>query len=136
MERKSAGLRVRRMTEADLEPLHRLLSDPEVMRYLEPPFSREQTRAFLDRAGLTPEPLILAVDDDGGFAGYVIWHPYDDVSMELGWVLDRSRWGRGYAGELTRLLTDVLIKVLTGDAKKVHPVLYVLCIPLVLYFIV
>lgn len=106
MERKFAGLRARRMTEADLEPLHRLLSDPEVMRYLEPPFSREQTRAFLERAGLTPEPLILAVDDDGGFAGYVIWHPYDDVSMELGWVLDRSRWGRGYAGELTRLLTD------------------------------
>ena len=34
------------------------------------------------------------------------------------------------------VLTDVLIKVLTGDAKKVHPVLYVLCIPLVLYFIV
>ena len=93
MERKSAGLRARRMTEADLEPLHRLLSDPEVMR------------AFLERAGLTPEPLILAVDD-GGFAGYVIWHPYDDVSMELGWVLDRSRWGRGYSGELTRLLTD------------------------------
>lgn len=106
MERKSAGLRARRMTEADLEPLHRLLSDPEVMRYLEPPFSREQTRAFLERAGLTPEPLILAVDDADGFAGYVIWHPYDDVSMELGWVLDRSRWGRGYAGELTRLLTD------------------------------
>ena len=68
MERKSAGLRARRMTEADLEPLHRLLSDPEVMRYLEPPFSREQTRAFLERAGLTPEPLILA-GDDGGFAG-------------------------------------------------------------------
>ena len=69
MERKSAGLRARRMTEADLEPLHRLLSDPEVMRYLEPPFSREQTRAFLERAGLTPEPLILAVDD-GGFAAF------------------------------------------------------------------
>ena len=69
MERKSAGLQVRRMTEADLEPLHRLLSDPEVMRYLEPPFSREQTRAFLERAGLTPEPLILAVDD-GGFAAF------------------------------------------------------------------
>ena len=27
MERKSAGLQVRRMTEADLEPLHRLLTD-------------------------------------------------------------------------------------------------------------
>ncbi len=34
------------------------------------------------------------------------------------------------------VLSDVLMKVITGDAKKVHPVLYVLCIPLVLYFIV
>lgn len=102
MERRSAGLRVRRMTEGDLESLHRLLSDPEVMRYLEPPFSREQTRAFLERAGLTPEPLILAVDDDGGFAGYVIYHPYDETSMELGWVLASDRWGRGYALALTR----------------------------------
>lgn len=34
------------------------------------------------------------------------------------------------------ILSDVLIKVLTGDAKKVHPLLYVLCIPLILYFIV
>lgn len=34
------------------------------------------------------------------------------------------------------ILADVLIKVLTGDFKKVHPVLYILCIPLVLFFIV
>lgn len=34
------------------------------------------------------------------------------------------------------VLSDVLIKVLTGDAKKVHPVLYVLCVPLILYFVV
>lgn len=34
------------------------------------------------------------------------------------------------------VLSDMLIKVLTGDAKKVHPLLYVLCIPLILYFIV
>ena len=45
MERKSAGLRVRRMTEGDLESLHRLLSDPEVMRYLEPPFRSAATSA-------------------------------------------------------------------------------------------
>lgn len=34
------------------------------------------------------------------------------------------------------VLSDVVMKVLTGKAKTVHPVLYVLCIPLVLYFIV
>ena len=102
MERKSAGLQVRRMTEADLEPLHRLLSDPEVMRYLEPPFTRAQTEAFLQKAGMGREPLIRAVEDGRGFAGYVIYHPYDETSMELGWVLASDRWGRGYALALTR----------------------------------
>lgn len=34
------------------------------------------------------------------------------------------------------VLADVLIKVCTGKAKEVHPILYVLCIPMVLYFIV
>ncbi len=33
------------------------------------------------------------------------------------------------------ILADVLIKVLTGDYKNIHPVLYALCIPLLLYFI-
>lgn len=51
MERKSAGLRARRMTEADLEPLHRLLSDPEVMRYLEPPFPGSRPGPFWNGRG-------------------------------------------------------------------------------------
>lgn len=33
------------------------------------------------------------------------------------------------------ILADVIIKVITGDFKKVNPVLYILCIPLILYFI-
>ena len=40
-------LMIRKMTDQDLEPLCVLLSDPDVMRYLEPPYSNEQTRAFL-----------------------------------------------------------------------------------------
>jgi len=48
------------------------------------------------------EPLIRAVEDGRGFAGYVIYHPYDETSMELGWVLASDRWGRGYALALTR----------------------------------
>ena len=67
--------------------------------------SSDAVEPAADDSYTASEPGLVQVDD-GGFAGYVIWHPYDDVSMELGWVLDRSRWGRGYAGELTRLLTD------------------------------
>ena len=40
------------------------------------------------------------------------------------------------AGISLGILADVFIKVCTGKAKTVHPVMYVLCIPLILYFIV
>ena len=48
---ETEALHIRRLTAEDLEPLHRLLSDPAVMRYLEPPFTRAQTEAFLQKAG-------------------------------------------------------------------------------------
>lgn len=40
------------------------------------------------------------------------------------------------AGISLGILADVFIKVCTGKFKEVHPVMYILCIPLILYFIV
>lgn len=34
------------------------------------------------------------------------------------------------------ILSDVLLKVFTGKAKEVHPFMYVLCIPLIFYFVI
>jgi len=96
---------IRKFTQKDLEPLHELLSDPEVMKYLEPPFTRKQTERFLRSQGLTSTPRILAVDDKTNhFIGYVIYHDYDDVSKEIGWVLKKEIWGHGMAGLLTKQL--------------------------------
>ncbi len=96
---------IRKFTQEDLGPLHSLLSDPDVMRYLEPPFTKEKTGQFLDSQGLTAFPRILAVDDkDHRFVGYVIYHDYDDESKEIGWVLKKDTWGRGVAGLLTKQL--------------------------------
>ena len=98
-------LTIRPMTCGDLPSLHALLSDPEVMRYIEPVYTRERTEAFLARAGLSPDPLIYAVDDgDGAFIGYVIYHDYEADSKEIGWVLNRAVWGRGCAQALTEQL--------------------------------
>ena len=92
---------IRRMRSGDGDELYRLLSDPMVMRYLEPPYDRVQTEAFLHDAGLSEPPLVYAVQKDEHFIGYVIYHEYDADSMEIGWVLFPEYWGRGYASEQT-----------------------------------
>ena len=89
----------------DSDRLYALLSDPEVMRHLENPYSRAASDAFLLQAGMTIPPLVYAVENrQGQFLGYVIYHAYDGYSMEIGWVLQKCFWGRGYTGRLTDLL--------------------------------
>lgn len=77
------------------------------MEYLEPPFSMEAAKQFLYKAGICETPLIWAVEDARKvFIGYVIYHTYDETSMELGWVLDRKEWGKGYASAITKMVTE------------------------------
>lgn len=97
---------IRKMRAGDADALYRLLSDPAVMRYLEPPFDRAQTEDFLRRAGLAEPPLVYAAEENGDFIGYVIYHAYDEQSVEIGWVLLPEYWGRGYASALTERLID------------------------------
>lgn len=100
-------LQIRPFREDDLQPLYELLSDAEVMRWIEPPFTLDQTKAFLEKAGLCDPPLIYAVDEeDSGFIGYVICHDYEAGSLEIGWILKRNVWGKGYAGTLTAQLVE------------------------------
>ena len=100
------NLILRRMKESDLESLYKLLSDSNVMRFLEEPYNKAHTLNFLKEAGMSEPPLVYAVDKDNEFIGYVIFHDYDDVSYEIGWVLYPSCWGKGYASYLTKLLIE------------------------------
>jgi len=117
-------LLVRRLTLEDAPALYEVLSDPAVMRYIEPPFTPEQTRAFLLQAGCCEPPLVYGVvwkgsadpemepgKGQGGsdafkLIGHLIWHPWEDEAMELGWILRRDYWGRGIARELTAALLE------------------------------
>ena len=107
------NLIIRRMAEQDLEPLYALLSDSGVMRFLEPPYSREKATAFL-QAGLAETPPVYAVDLDGTFIGYVIYHAYEEETMEIGWVLLPQYWGKGYASALT----EQLVAKAAAEGKK------------------
>ena len=95
---------IRKMKTSDLMPLYRLLSDEKVMEHIEPVFDMEKTAAFLESAVLGEKPLIWAVENDGFFIGYVIYHDYDETSREIGWVLYPEHWGKGIATKLTQEL--------------------------------
>ena len=109
-------LHIRRFDEKDMRALYELLSDEEVMRYIEPPFSLEQTKTFLKNAGLSDPPLIYAAEDQSGvFIGYVIYHDYEEGSKEIGWILKREFWGKGCA----EALTEQLIRRAAAEGKTV-----------------
>ena len=112
---------IRKMTLADLNDLYALLSDSEVMRFIEPTFSKEQTAQFLMDAGLSENPLVYAVEDSSSFIGYVIFHDYDEDNMEIGWILKREVWGQGYASLLTKMLIDKSRKLGKGSIIECDP---------------
>lgn len=119
----SGRLTVRRMKQSDLDELYKVISNPEVMRYIEPPYSYGDAEKFLREAGLSEPPLIYAVDkkeefqnnactisEDSHFIGYVIYHSYNQDGVEIGWLLKPEQWHKGYAGELTEMLLGVAVR--------------------------
>ncbi|MBQ6559298.1 MAG: GNAT family N-acetyltransferase [Erysipelotrichaceae bacterium] len=112
---KNKRYAIRPIREADLGDLYRLLSDPLVMKYLEVPYSMKQSKRFLQEAGLSDPPLIYAAECDGRFAGYVIYHDFDETAMEIGWVLFPEHWNKGAAS----VLTEQLIEKALNEGKDV-----------------
>ena len=115
-------MKIRRFEESDFQNLYETISNPEVMKYIESPYTEEQTEVFLQKSGLGNEPRIYAAEnDDGAYVGYVIFHDYDAESMEIGWLLKREEWGKGYA----KTLTDLMI----ATAKKMGKDVVLECVP-------
>lgn len=101
----AGGFSVRRFRLEDTAGLYAILSDPTVMRWIEPPYSTEQAVDLLQGKGLVSSPAIYALADERDrIVGQIIFHSYDADSYELGWIIARSHWGCGLAAAVTEAL--------------------------------
>lgn len=108
----------------DLPAMHEYASDPEVTRYMtwEPNSTIEQTRAVLsqqtDEARNTPRDdyqLTIALAPTDELAGRIrlTVTSSDHRLADVGYVLRRRYWGKGYATEALLLLVDFAFRALS-----------------------
>jgi RimJ/RimL family protein N-acetyltransferase len=101
-------LALREFRPSDVATLHRLDSDPRVMRYIGDGSTR--SRAAVDAAvrrsmkyyGTYPGLGVWPAEDraSGGFIGwFCLKYVPDTVEIEVGYRLAPDAWGRGYATE-------------------------------------
>jgi RimJ/RimL family protein N-acetyltransferase len=108
-EIETARLRLRAWREDDLTPYARICADPEVMRYLSGPMTREQSEQQVSEFVRHWQERgfgLWAVEEksSGAFIGFIGLLYHEDWSegehrTEVGWRLARPFWGRGLATE-------------------------------------
>ena len=106
---QSDRLYVRRYTMQDLDSFYALNSDPELMQYIRPPQSFEESKKFLEEnlAFYETHPslgrwALLNKSDDvivGSLSLLPLEHSKD---FHIGYVLFKPYWGQGYAAEIVR----------------------------------
>lgn len=103
-------LALRSVRDSDLDTLHRItFSDPEVMShaFAGKTFSRLESKYFFrnyfDHDGNGKQMGVLVLNGPGtiiGFAGLVECPVLSRKDYEIGFVLAREYWGKGYASEI------------------------------------
>ena len=113
MELPTQRLILRRFCEHDFERLAELMASRDFMRFSLGPYTREQTRAVLqkfltwDQAGL-PSPFAVVLRENSDVLGYCgfLHHPEVPDEVEIGYRLDPAYWNRGLITEAARTVRD------------------------------
>ena len=111
---ETARLRLRELQPADLDFVAEMLADPEVMRYYPKRYAREEAREWLERQRgryVRDGHALWLVEDraDGTPVGQVglVMQTVDDAPVpEVGYLVHRPYWRRGYAAEAARGVRD------------------------------
>lgn len=95
---------IRNLHMEDADDLYKVLSDEEVMTYIEVAFDMDKTKDFIRVAGLCEPPLVYAIvwRKTGKVIGHAIFHSYEQNDYEIGWIINRDYWRLGIADEVTK----------------------------------
>lgn len=108
MHLETERLRIRPFVDADCMQAFGYLSDPAVMRFVEPPFTLAQAQAFVRDCGIRRRLVYaVVVKETQAVIGHAIFHPFDRPdAYEIGWIFSRDAWRKGYGIETGRALIE------------------------------
>jgi RimJ/RimL family protein N-acetyltransferase len=106
-------LRLRPLTLLDKPELTAVLSDAETMRWYPRPFSDTEVREWIERQmeryrggtgllGMVEKRTGRLIGDCGA-----VWQDVEDTAeLEIGYHVNRERWGQGFATEAARVVIE------------------------------
>ena len=111
-------LRLRRITQDDVSVYFAFFSDPETMRFYPATRSLQETQQFVDRqlrryetSGYGPWAMVLKSEDQLiGYCGLIPQIVDEEPEVEIGYLVERSRWRQGFASEAAIACRDYAIQ--------------------------
>jgi len=114
MQIHTERLVLRDFLQEDLHAIHEYASDPLVVKYMTfGPNTLEDTQNFLNRAmgkqGADPRTdyeLAVVMKSEGRLIGGCRLNKVSEIEAHLGYIVNRSYWGKGYATEAARSMVE------------------------------
>ena len=99
---------LRKYDATDLQDLYEYLSDPDVVRFeTNKPMTKEEAEENLAWRIRTDEMIAVELKENNRMIGNIYLGKRDFDSLELGYVFNKTYWGKGYAYESASALVEL-----------------------------